>query len=84
MAAGLNLCVLASQPVGDGVAFSPASLSSRRKFPESSGHDHMIYIFQLRPLRVEFKCENSGVEQNLGFCIHRPIYVDLRQTVSYL
>ena len=39
MAAGLNLCVLASQPVGDGVAFSPASLSSRRKFPESSGHD---------------------------------------------
>lgn len=82
MAAGLNLCVLASQLVG--LAFSPASFNNRRKFPESSGHVHVIYIFQLRPLRVEFKCEDSGVEQNLGSCIHCPIYVDLRQTVSHL
>lgn len=73
----MNLCVLASLLVGMGDTFSPASLSSRRKFPESSGHVHVTYLFQLRPLRVEFKGEDSGVEQNLGSCILHPVYVIL-------
>ena len=55
---------------------SPASLSCRRRFPETWGCVYVTYMFLLRLLEMELKGESLGSNRTWS-CIRRSVCVTL-------